>query len=189
MHKSKKGADKYNYALLLNSTIDDIHAIVKNGSYLGFELFKNIILNINEFSEFFKDDVNTYFLSENEKKLIVKIIYALRDYKELLDLKNLYEQEYDKTQYKIVSAFEVNPNNPKNSYILLKVISNQKGVVLDSGTFDESNLGILLNRYTIPENLQNTFCNAIWNIVSVVNDWIRATGNYFIINQRLFHDE
>lgn len=128
----KEDSDRYNYNLLLNSTKDDIYNIVKNETYLGFELFKNVILNINEFAEFFRDDINTYFLSENEKKLIVKMIYTLRDYKELLNVKNLSEQEYDKSQYKIISGFEMNPNNPKNSYILLKIISDQKGVVLDS---------------------------------------------------------
>lgn len=64
--------DQYNYMLLLNSTLEDLIHTIENKKYLGFQLFKNVRLNIDEFTNFFQDDINMFFLSTQEKKIIVK---------------------------------------------------------------------------------------------------------------------
>lgn len=177
--------DQYNYMLLLNSTLDDLIHTIENKKYLGFQLFKNVSLNIDEFSSFFQDDVNMFFLSTQEKKIIVKMIHVLKDYKEFMILDHLCEQKSLQQKYTIVSGHKMNPNNPPASYILLEIINNEKGIVRDSGMFDEAYLNYLLNYYTIADGLQKNFCQIVINIVSLVKDWIKATGNYFIVNDRL----
>ena len=181
-------AEKYNYPRLLNSSMEDILGVIKNKEFLGFELFKNLTLNINDFTDFFNNDINTYFLTDLEKKLIVKIIYALREFKEILDTKN-FSQIESNNKYRVISASEMNAKNTNNSYILLEVIDKEKGIVIDSGVFEEEHIKLLLNRYVIPHSFQTVFVNAILNITSVVNDWIKTTGNYFIINNRLIEND
>ena len=128
-------------------------------------------------------------MSESERKLIVKVIYALREFKDILDVKNFLQTETDDNKYKVVSASEMGSKNPSNLYILLEKIDNDKGIIIDFGVFEESHIEHLLDKYVIPDCFQMIFANAILNIVSVVNDWIKATGNYFIINERLIeHD-
>jgi len=184
LFRGKQGAERYSYSLLLNSTKEDISNILNAGTFLGFELFSNIMVNIKEFSDFFTDDIEIYFLSEKEKRLIVKMIYALRDYKDIMKIENLSIQEYDKSQYKVVAGSEINSQNPSNSYLLLKIIDAKKAVVLSSGTFELIDNEILLNKYIIPKTMQIAISNVLWNIVAIVNAWIKETGSYFIINVR-----
>lgn len=188
LFRESGNAEKYNYPRLLNSSMEDILGVIKNKEFLGFELFKNLTLNINDFTDFFNNDINTYFLTDLEKKLIVKIIYALREFKEILDTKN-FSQIESNNKYRVISASEMNAKNTNNSYILLEVIDKEKGIVIDSGVFEEEHIKLLLNRYVIPHSFQTVFVNAILNITSVVNDWIKTTGNYFIINNRLIEND
>lgn len=188
LFRESGNAEKYNYPRLLNSSMEDILGVIKNKEFLGFELFKNLTLNINDFTDFFNNDINTYFLTDLEKKLIVKIIYALREFKEILDTKN-FSQIESNNKYRVISASEMNAKNTNNSYILLEVIDKERGIVIDSGVFEEEHIKLLLNRYVIPHSFQTVFVNAILNITSVVNDWIKTTGNYFIINNRLIEND
>lgn len=188
LFRGSGNAEKYNYPRLLNSSMEDIMGVIKNKEFLGFELFKNLTLNINDFTDFFNNDINTYFLTDLEKKLIVKIIYALREFREILDTKN-FSQIESNNKYRAISASEMNAKNPNNSYILLEVIDKEKGIVIDSGVFEEEYIELLLNRYVIPHSFQAIFVNTILNITSVVNDWIKTTGNYFIINNRLIEND
>ena len=187
--KSDRNIDKYNYSRLLNSSEDEIANLIAKEKYLGFELFKNITLNIEEFVEFFKDDIETYFLSEKEKRLLAKMVYALREYKRILYNDKILEFIEKDTLYKIISGNNVNQNNPKNSMIMVEPIGDQKAVVISGGNFKTQDLGILLNKYSICKDAQPFFTRSIYSIVQTVNDWIRETGNYFILSPRHFEKD
>lgn len=78
----------------------------------------------------------------------------------------------------------MNPENSKDSYILLEKIDNDRGVVKDSGKFNQKHINELLNIYKIKEKHIPHISHAIFNLTSLINDWIRKTGGVFIFNQR-----
>ncbi|MEK4205488.1 MULTISPECIES: hypothetical protein [Paenibacillus] len=182
LYKEQNGAEKYNYVRLLHSTHQDIRGIIDKETFMGFELFKNIFLNISEFTEFFKDEIETFFLSSNEKRLIAKTIYALRAYKEIMLNEKMLKFEKLVTCHKVVSGKSLNPSNAPNSYLLIKEINQEKGIVVSSGNFENIDTKILLNMYTISEEMKLTFVHCVHDIITLTNDWIRDTGNYFIYN-------
>lgn len=175
-----EGVERYNYYKLLNSTEEDIKGYSSDTTLLGFELYRNISLNINEFIDFFKDEIETYFLSDSEKRLIVKMVYALRAYRDLMYNQGILEIRSIDTMHKVVRGTDINKNNDKNSYILLKAIDAEKGVVVSSGSFDERDVGKLLNIYSIKEESKTIYTKCVYEIIQLTNNWIKLTGNYFI---------
>lgn len=177
-------ADKYNYVKLLNSSKEDIFQLVSEKKFLGFHLFGNSMINIDEFTKFFNDGVDTYFLAEKEKRLIAKIIYALRSYKKNLMNEDILVFDGISTEYRIVSGAGMNPENPKDKYLLLKPIDDKRSIVISSGEILPEDLKKTLNIYIIREDFICSFSDSIKNIVEIINDWIKLTGNYFIENIR-----
>lgn len=184
LFKDKNGTEKYNYTRLLNSTEEDIIQLINKTTFLGFELYKNIFLNITEFTDFFKDEIETYFLSDREKRLIAKIVYALREYKKIMLSEKILKFERRDDLHKVVCGTDIKPSNPENSYLLLEVIDQDKGVVISSGNFEKIDTKVLLNIYSISEEMKPIFARSICDIIMITNDWIRETGNYFIYNLR-----
>ena len=182
---SKSGNNnRYNYSMILNSTKNELIDYVRNQEFLGFELYKNIIENIEDFIEFFNDDIETFFLSDKEKRIIVKLIYALKEYINLLDSGILTEKDTDKENLEIVSGNKINQDNPHNSYLLLSKLDNKKGVVLGGGRFRKEDTGKLLKTFTIKDGALENYCNCITEITRIVKTWVKETGDYFIINER-----
>ncbi len=184
LYNEKQGAERYNYSLLLNSTLGDIESFVKQRKFLGFELFRNIVLKINEFRDFFQDDVEIYFLSEAEKKLIVKIIFELREYLSFLDSLKPDLNTEKNSLIEVISAERMNPDNPPNSYLLVERLDEEKVRVISGGNFRKTDFDDLLKIYSLNSENCKTFSFIVSNIVSIVNKWVEISGKYFIVNER-----
>ena len=101
---------------------------------------------------------------------------------------SIYNKKEITTDYDIVNANQINENNPQNSYILLKKIDEQKRVVMDSGTFHKKQLSNLLYLYRIKSDAIETVIEKILDLALEINEWIRISGNYFMINDRLLSE-
>lgn len=177
-------AERFNYPRLLNSSFFDIEEYVDGLELLGFHLFKNIGLNIDEFTEFVKDEVNSFFLSESEKKILVKLIYNLREYKEFLNDKNLEKIVNETPDYTIVAGHKMNESNSPNSYLLLEKIDDEKAVVRGGGEFYKEQVDYLLNSYRFPKEYIGIYARITGSIITLINEWIKETGDYFIVNPK-----
>lgn len=180
-----ENAEKYNYVKLLESTFIDIEGYINNIEFLGFDLFKNIVLNIDEFTVFVKDEISTFFLSEDEKKILIKLIYCLREYKEFLNDDNLVKVNSQNEKFKVISGLKMNAVNDPKRYILLEVVEENQGIVRANGLFCEEHVSLLLNSYKFAPNRSKSYVRIVGTIVSLINDWIKLTGNYFIVNHKL----
>lgn len=184
--------DRYNYPKVLNSSINDISQRLRNKKILGFYLFKNVRMNISEFIEFFNNRLETYFLLEKEKRLLAKMVFSLRKYDDLLHCgnlpqnKDLYKEEDIIENYILTEGEKISSEKSLNSYILFKKIDNKKGVVLDGGKFPPEIVDKLLRKLIINEDYIGSFSQRIYNIITLINDWIALTGNYFIANPKIF---
>lgn len=177
-------AERFNYPRLLNITSEELEEIIRDRKYLGFHLFRNIGLHIDDFSAFVKDEVNSFFLSEGEKKILVKLIFKLGEYKEFLDIENLTNMNIEIENYVIASGHNINPDNSIDSYLLLEKLVGEKHIVRGGGNFHKDHLKFLLTYFSIPDKKLKCYCKLVVSITSLINDWITETGGYFIINER-----
>ena len=181
--------DKYNYSKLLHMSTESIMKVLLHKEFLGFYLFRNIETNIDEFVEFFNDSLETYFLNDKEKRLLAKLVFSLRDYQKLLHSENVMTSVTSKTEFVIQSGNAINPNNPENSYLLLKPLENNKAVVVAGGSFCNVSPKEMTKTFKLNDEAVSVFAHHINSIVELVNDWIMITGNYFIINPKLLKED
>ena len=181
--------DKYNYSKLLHMSTESIMKVLLHKEFLGFYLFRNIETNIDEFVEFFNDSLETYFLNDKEKRLLAKLVFSLRDYQKLLHSENVMTSVTSKTEFVIQSGNAINPNNPENSYLLLKPLENNKAVVVAGGSFCNVSPKKITKTFKVNDEAVSVFAHHINSIVELVNDWIMITGNYFIINPKLLKED
>ena len=181
--------DKYNYSKLLHMSTESIMKVLLHKEFLGFYLFRNIETNIDEFVEFFNDSLETYFLSDKEKRLLAKLVFSLRDYQKLLHSENVMTSVTSQTKFVIQSGNAINPNNPENSYLLLKPLENNKAVVVAGGLFCNVSPKEMTKTFKLNDKAVSVFAHHINSIVALVNDWIMITGNYFIINPKLLKED
>ncbi len=89
-------------------------------------------------------------------------------------------------EYVIQSGNAINPQNPDNSYLLLKPLKENKAVVIAGGSFNNVSPKVMTSTFELIDKAVPVFVRNIINIIVLVNDWITITGKYFIINPRLF---
>lgn len=80
----RNSVDKYNYDKLLHMSIESLRKALLHKQFLGFFLYRNIETNIDEFINFFNDGLETFFLKEKEKRILAKLVFALREYKDMI---------------------------------------------------------------------------------------------------------
>jgi hypothetical protein len=117
---SENNSERFNYPKLLNASPNDIKNQLQNKQLLGFHFFKNITLNIDDIVAFFKDDFETYFLTDKEKRILAKLVFSLRAYRELLEAKETFIEHGKSDIYVLAAGQIINPSNPPNSYLLLQ---------------------------------------------------------------------
>lgn len=178
--------DKYNYTKLLHISKESLIENLKEKDFLGFLLYRNIENDIKEFIAFFNDELETFFLKSEEKRLLAKLVFALREYIKIIHSETVFKFLDVCSKYIVKPSTEINPNNPENSFLLLEPLENDKAVVVAEGNFLNGSPSYLLNRYIIEENAVSIFADAIKNISNLINDWIGTTGQYFIANPKMF---
>jgi hypothetical protein len=152
---------------------------------LGFQLFKNNLPHLQEFIDFYNNQVYINFLSDNEKKTLAKIILQFKDFQRIVADPGMYEQGKLNESLGVIEASQMNTDNPKDSYILIEKLKDGKGIVMDSGTFKKTQLSSLTFYYRIKPDVINGFARKIYELSVEINEWIRITGDYFIFNTRL----
>ncbi len=180
--------DKYNYDKLLHMSTDSLIRILSHKQFLGFFLYRNIETNIDEFIKFFNDDLETYFLNEKEKRILAKLVFSLRDYKDILHSDKIMTCVNSNTKYVVQSGNAINPQNSENSYLLLEPLEDNKAVVIAGGTFNNVSPKVMTNTFELIDKAVPVFANHINNILILVNDWITITGKYFIFNPKLLRE-
>lgn len=178
----------YDYNLILHISHDELVKELFEKTLLGFQLFKDNNYNLIEFISLYNNQVYLNFLGEKEKYSLAKIILQFKDFISLINNQNIYNKEDKTADYDIVNANQINGNNSRNSYILLKKIDEQKRVVMDSGTFHKNQLSDLLYFYQIKSDAIELVVEKILDLALEINEWIRISGNYFIVNGRLLSE-
>ena len=178
--------DKYNYNKLLHISKESLIEHLNGKELLGFFLYRNIENDIKNFITFFNDEFETFFLNEKEKRILAKLVFSLREYKKIIHSETVLKIVNSDLNYIVSSGKSINPNNPENSYLLLEPLKGDKAVVIAEGEFLNISSKSLLNKYVITDNAVSIFAETIKGILTLVNDWIANTGQYFLVNPKIF---
>lgn len=181
--------NRYNYPKLLQTSPEDIASILEEKIILGFHFYKNIGLNISDLIKFFNDGLETFFLNDKEKRLLAKMVFALREYKELIYSERVFDEIGECSKYMIASGYKINPTNSSDSYILMQPLKDNKAIVISGGRFDQEIKKKLLLNIKIKQEYLERISKCIYQIAVLTNDWINLTGNYFIANPNLFNSK
>jgi hypothetical protein len=174
--------EKYNYNKLLMASQDELKQLILNRELLGFWLYRNISNDIKDFTDYFNDNLEMYFLSEKEKRILAKLVFALKSYERLLRNDSILTPVGEEKLLIIIDAHKSSPINVKGSYILAKPHGDDEAIVQAGGQFIDLYTTKLLHIYHMTNDLSSIFSQAIIHIVDIVNEWIRCSGNYFIAN-------
>lgn len=178
--------DKYDYPKFLHLSMQSLIEILKEKEFLGFFLYRNIEKHIEDFISFFNDDIETFFLNDEEKRLLAKLVFALREYKNVIHSQTVFNFVDSCSKYIVQPGSSMNDSNPENSFLLLEPLEENKAIVIASGLFSSDSFESLLKRFTLNENAISIFAGVIESIINLTNDWIAGTGRYFIINPDMF---
>ena len=90
-------------------------------------------------------------------------------------------------KYSVVSAGNMNKSNRSDSYILLDMIDNEKGKVLNVGTMIQVEREILISPFKFNPLAIEPFCECIWRVIQLSNYWLDITGSEFILDPDYYH--
>lgn len=90
-------------------------------------------------------------------------------------------------KYSVVSAGNMNKSNRPDSYILLDMIDNEKGKVLNVGTMIQVEREILISPFKFNPLAIEPFCECIWRVIQLSNYWLDITGSEFILDPDYYH--
>lgn len=181
-------SDKYSYNKLLHMSKESLTKLLSKKQFVGFFLFRNIETNIEEFTSFFNDSLETFFLNDKEKRILAKLVFALKSYRKILRSDEILNCVKSSSEYVIQSGREMNSRNPENAYLLMKPIDGSKAVVIAGGTFESVSPKTMIDIFELTDEAVSVFVNQINDIIVLVNDWITITGKYFIINPKLLEE-
>ncbi len=90
-------------------------------------------------------------------------------------------------EYRVVAGYKMNPDNPKDSYLLTKQLADtDEGVVVDFGTIRKFNIKRTKTVMTINNELFFGVVFSIRELLQGINAWTSATGNQLIIDPLTF---
>jgi len=176
---------KYHYSLILHFTESELVTELIEKNILGFQLFKNNLPHLQEFIDFYNNQIYLNFLNDNEKNTLAKIILQFKDLQRIIADREMYEQGELNENLGVIDASQMNAENPNDSYILIQKLEDGKGIVMDSGTFTKTQLPSLTYYFRIKPNVINGLARKIFELSVEINEWIRVTGDYFIFNTRV----
>lgn len=175
LHGYNLETNQKQYILNINEySKEQIETLVKHQSYIGFQIFKEM------------SDIKELFSSALDNNLFIK--YGSREYvMNLLKIVNLimcieyifrnpanYIESPEKAiEYICVNGKDLNPQNDENRYLLLKKTQiDNRYVVYDSGTFDNSDKEKLLNRYILKPDISKMLADNIYRLNNALIFWL-----------------
>jgi hypothetical protein len=153
---------------------DKIKTLLANQTYLGFQIFKDT------------EDLKNLFHSAIQNHLIAKyspryyIINMLKISSLLNSIEYFFRNEMNFTEsaekaidYTFIRGKELNPENEQNRYLLLRKTPHpNRAVVYDSGCFEEKTDELLLNKFTIKNEMVNELSAKIYHLIKLLSFWI-----------------
>lgn len=162
-----------NIVNIVNYSRKEVLNLVKNQSYLGFQIMKNI----DEVRSLFSDVINDNFVLKYSTHMdsinILRIANNLAHLEIILrDKSNFHKSAESGVEFKIVNGKDINPENDEK-YLLLKMTAHaDRFVVYDSGYFEQNDISNLLSRYTFKKESAQRVSQLLTETFGLMNHWL-----------------
>lgn len=169
---------------LLSLSKDDIQRELYERKHLGFTVLKDW----TNYKEKIEEIMNQPFFTQNaEPKYVSTLIKVVRGLEVMAtvysDPSLFYEISGTASNYKVIDGQQLNPDNPKDAYLLLREIEgNPEGIVIDFGTIRKYNKTKLLKYQSIGGEKFMKWSFGFHELFKSIESWVENTGNYLIID-------
>ncbi|WP_179354678.1 hypothetical protein [Winogradskyella vidalii] len=173
---------------MLSLTEEEMKLQLFEQKHLGFTVLKDW----RDYMSKIENIMNQPFFTQNaEPKYVsslIKVVRSLEIISTVYARNNLFTNTGQNTkEYKVVDGTEMNPENPKDGYILLRNIDKEgHGIVIDFGTIQKYNVENCLNYLTIGGDNFLGWIFGIHDVFKSIEGWIENTGNTLIIDPLTF---
>lgn len=174
------------FSRMLSLDYEGIKDKIVKRRFLGFQVFKNfkkieleltnILMNITA-STYFKKEIGIIIVN------LIKWINRFDKFNSLRQSPDLFVSNGEKTdKYKTVFSQDINPKN-EEGYLLLEVIDDSRGRVIDSGQIQEKQkVDSMLNYFFINEKHSTLYVGLIHDFIQLIDKWISLTNDEFLID-------
>ena len=173
---------------MLSLTEEDIQKELFEKRFLGFTVLKDWKL----FMEKLQTTMNQPFFNQNAEPIfvssLIKVIRGLETMAVVSGNDKLFIDTEDEVEdYRVVDGYRMNPDNPKDSYLLTKNLADtDKGVVVDFGTIRKYNLKRTKKLQVINHDLFFGVGLSIRELLQGIEAWVSNSGNHLIIDPLTF---
>ncbi|WPP49577.1 hypothetical protein [Catalinimonas niigatensis] len=173
---------------MLSLTEEEMKVHLFEQKHLGFTVLKDW----RDYMTKIENIMNQPFFTQNaEPKYVsslIKVVRSLEIICTVYSRKNLFTNTGQSTkEYKVIDGKEMNPDNPKDGYILLRNIDKEgHGIVIDFGTIRKYNVKNCLDFLTIGGDNFSGWIFGIHDVFKSIEGWIENTGNNLIIDPLTF---
>lgn len=173
---------------MLSLTEEEMKVQLFEQKHLGFTVLKDW----RDYMAKIENIMNQPFFTQNaEPKYVsslIKVVRSLEIISTVYSRKNLFTNTGKSTKdYKVVDGKEMNSDNPKDGYILLRNIDKEgHGIVIDFGTIRKYNVENCLDYLTIGGDNFSGWIFGIHDVFKSIEGWVENTGNNLIIDPLTF---
>ncbi len=173
---------------MLSLTEEEMKVQLFEQKHLGFTVLKDW----RDYMAKIENIMNQPFFTQNAEpeyvSSLIKVVRSLEFISTVYSRKNLFTNTGQSTKdYKVVYGKEMNQDNPKDGYILLRNIDKEgHGIVIDFGTIKEYNVKNCLNYLTISGDNFLGWIFGIHSVFKSIEGWVENTGNNLIIDPLTF---
>lgn len=173
---------------MLSLSKEDIQKELYERKYLGFTVLKDWVI----YKEKIEFIMNQPFFTQNAEPSYVSSLIKVAKCLEIMATVYSDNQLFTDTlesasNYKVINGQEMNPDNPKDEYLLLKQIEGKpEGIVIDFGAIRKYNVNRLLKYQTIGGDKFFKWHISIHELFKGIENWVENTGNYLIIDPLTF---
>jgi hypothetical protein len=176
---------------MLSLTGKEMEMELSKRKHIGFTVLKDW----KDYMSKIDSIMNQPFFTQNaEPKYVSSLIKVIKSLELMVTInskKNLFENiGIGTTQYKIIDSKEMNSENPKDGYLLLRkmeiVSQENQGIVIDFGTIRKYNVKNCLNYHTLDGDNFRSWIFGFSEVFKNIETCIENTGNTLIIDPLTF---
>jgi hypothetical protein len=165
---------------LLELSGDQLANLFKEKKFLGFQLFRDTDKLQTSFQAIIDNPIFAKHIDDGKVASLLTLINSLYLLNEnIKNRRDLFTQTKETAgEYTVVSGQTMNPGNPPDSFMLLKNVDAEKGMVVDSGNFAKYRQAQLLSFFVVPEDqafvLMLLYKEVFEAMENVIEHWDRS---------------
>ncbi len=174
----------------LSTEKDKFRDILEKSEYLGFQVFKNWSISQKNLSSILQNPFILQRLDNEQSMSVVMLLKKISLFETMLkEVGDLYLVTDVKAHgFRVQAGREISERNLEypDRYLLLRHLKDDDYLVADFGDFAPYQLNNLLKVCKVNGKYLENYANSIYGIVFRINQWLKSTGNEFVIDTSMF---